>query len=370
VRHVVAVTGAVVSLALVVGGCGSSGTDAPAGARTVKVTLTDAGCKPAKLDLPAGPTTFEVTNDGAAGVSEFEILAGSRILGEVENVAPGLNKSFSLTLEAGAYVTYCPGGAGSERGALAVKGGPATTVDPAGETAVNTYRRYVERQTGRLVPRTEAFAAAVRAGDVAKAKRLYPAARVPYEAIEPVAESFGSLDPRIDARAGDVPRARWSGFHPIEQALWVKGTTKGQAANAAQLVADVKELRSKSATLKLEPAQIANGAVELLGEVSKSKITGEEERYSHLDLVDFEANVAGAKAAFDAVTPILGGKDKALVTGIEQRFTDVESALGRYRQGDGFVSYTKLTKADTRRLSQAVDALAEPLSQVAHVVVG
>ena len=51
--------------------------------------------------------------------------------------------------------------------------------------------------------------------------------------------------------------------------------------------------------------QIANGANELLGEVSASKITGEEERYSHIDLVDFEANVEGAEAAFEAVEPLL-----------------------------------------------------------------
>ena len=44
----------------------------------------------------------------------------------------------------------------------------------------------------------------------------------------------------------------------------------------------------------LQPAQVANGSVDLLGEVAKSKVTGEEERYSHTDLGDFEANVDGA----------------------------------------------------------------------------
>ena len=58
-------------------------------------------------------------------------------------------------------------------------------------------------------------------------------------------------------------------------------------------------------TVDLQAVQIANGANELLGEVSASKITGEEERYSHIDLVDFEANVEGAEAAFEAVEPLL-----------------------------------------------------------------
>ena len=61
--------------------------------------------------------------------------------------------------------------------------------------------------------------------------------------------------------------------------------------------------------IELEPAQIANGAVELLNEVASSKITGEEDRYSHTDLWDFEANLDGAKQAFDAVRPMVAAKD-------------------------------------------------------------
>ena len=134
-------------------------------------------------------------------------------------------------------------------------------------------------------------------------------------------------------------------------------------------MADVIDLQTRVRTVKLEPAQIANGAVELLGEVSKSKITGEEERYSHIDLLDFEANVAGAKTAFEAVKPLLRGSDAALADEITTRFANVEGALEDYRRGEGFVTYTDLTKADTRKLSQAIDALAEPLSRVPSRIV-
>ena len=71
-------------------------------------------------------------------------------------------------------------------------------------------------------------------------------------------------------------------------------------------------------TVELEPAQIGNGANDLLGEVAKSKITGEEERYSHLDLLDFQANVTGARAAFDAIRPALDARDRPLAGEIEQ----------------------------------------------------
>jgi iron uptake system EfeUOB component EfeO/EfeM len=186
---------------------------------------------------------------------------------------------------------------------------------------------------------------------------------VPYERVEPVAESFGDLDPRIDARANDVPRSQWTGFHPIERKLWVQDTTKGTAKLAAGLVTDTRELQRLVRTVKLEPAQVGNGANELLGEVSKSKITGEEERYSHIDLLDFDANVEGARAAFDAIRPALVGKDPDLVAAIERRFGLVEAALRPHATADGFVPYTALAKPQVRRLSEVIDALAEPLSQ-------
>ncbi|HEX3324899.1 MAG TPA: iron uptake system protein EfeO, partial [Solirubrobacterales bacterium] len=228
----------------------------------------------------------------------------------------------------------------------------------------------LEENTDELVAKTQPFVAAVLAGDVARAKSLYPAARIPYERIEPVAESFGDLDPRIDARANDVPASEFGGFHRIEKALWEEGTAKGMAPVAKQLEADVEELQAKVKNVSLQAVQIANGANELLSEVSASKITGEEERYSHIDLVDFEANVEGAQVAFESVEPLLSAKDPKLAKEIEADFDKVYAALKPYRRGDGFVSYTELTAADTRKLAIVIDTLAEKLSQVPAQIVG
>ena len=209
-----------------------------------------------------------------------------------------------------------------------------------------------------------ALRAALAGGDVAAARRAYAKARVPYERVEPVAESFGDLDPRIDARANDVPKSQWTGFHPIERRLWVQNTTKGTAKLADGLVADTRKLQRLVRTVKLEPAQVGNGANELLGEVSKSKITGEEERYSHIDLLDFQANVEGARAAFDAIRPALagkdadaGGRDRAALRARRRR-----AAPARARP-TASSPYTALDKPQVRRLSEVIDALAEPLSQ-------
>jgi iron uptake system component EfeO len=365
---------AVSAILVTVAGCGSGGSKNAGGGRSqhVDVKLTDAGCDPAVLELRAGPTTFSVVNDGADAVSELEILDGTRILGEAENIAPGLSGEFSLTLAPGHYVSYCPGGTTSERGSIRVTGGGATAAagSAARRQAVTQYRDYVEGETGSLVRATRQFVAALRTGELARAKSLYARARIPYERIEPVAESFGNLDPAIDARAGDVPAESWTGFHPIEQILWQRGTTAGTGALGDRLVHDVNALQRRVMTVKLEPAQIANGAVELLGEVSKSKITGEEERYSHIDLVDFQANVDGARAAFEAVRPLVERTHRPLSARIAGQFDAVDRALDPYRRGaGGFVAYGELAPADTRALSRAIDALAEPLSRVGAIVV-
>jgi iron uptake system component EfeO len=349
---------------------GKRGQGGASGGRTVEVALTDAGCEPAKLDLAAGATTFKVTNKGTDKVSEFEVKQGERILGEVENVTAGLERSFSLNLRPGTYVLVCPGGSGAAEGTLTVAAGAGAGSQASASAevaaAATRYRRYVEQQTALLVARTKDFVDAVAAGDVAAAKQRYVPARIPYERIEPVAESFGDLDPAIDAREGDVPAAEWGGFHKIERALWVQDSAKGMAPVARKLLADVTQLQQLAGTVALDAPQIANGANELLGEVSKSKITGEEERYSRTDLVDFKANLDGSRAAFEAVRPALVKLDSDLVGRIEQRFDGAGRALAPYARGNAgnYVPYDRLGDSDKRRLSQSIDALAEPLSQV------
>jgi iron uptake system component EfeO len=358
--------GAAGLLALGATACGSDEETATAATESQEIgfQLTGAGCDPVDAEATAGPITFEVENASSnPDVHELEVLDGETVLGETPDLAEGDSGSFTLTLEQGEYTLLCPGSDG-EPGTLTVTGELETENSPQVKGAIADYRAYLEENTAELVEATEPFVTAVVAGDVAKAKSLYAAARIPYERIEPVAESFGSLDPKIDARENDVPASEFEGFHRIEKALWEEGTAQGMAPVAEQLLADVEELAQKVETVELQAVQIANGANELLGEVSASKITGEEERYSHIDLVDFEANVEGSEAAFEAVKPLLDESDPDLAGEIEVDFEMVFNSLEPYRTEGGFVLYTELTKADTRKLATGIDTLAENLSQV------
>lgn len=239
---------------------------------------------------------------------------------------------------------------------------------PELDAAARRYQDYVDGQSELLVERTREFVAAVKAGDIEEAKRLYAPSRVPWERIEPVAEKFGTLDPEVDAREGDVPDGQWTGFHRIEKALWAEGTTEGQSGYASELMSDVERLEREVDDVKLQASDPVFGAVELLNEVSATKITGEEERYSHTDLYDIAANVEGAEVAFDFVKPVVQRQDPGLVAEIETRFRDVEQEIKPYRRGDGWVSYEKVNEEQRREFSQKIDALAEPLSRVGRVL--
>ncbi len=176
--------------------------------------------------------------------------------------------------------------------------------------------------------------------------------------------------PEVDTREGDIPKQQWTGFHRIEQALWVEDTAEGQAEYATELMSDVERLEREVDNVKLQASDPVFGAVELLNEVSATKITGEEDRYSHTDLYDIAANVEGAEVAFDFVKPVVRKQDPELVREIEARFEDVEREIEPYRRGDGWVSYEKVDGEQRRELSQKIDALAEPLSGVGRVLTG
>jgi iron uptake system component EfeO len=261
------------------------------------------------------------------------------------------------------------GGTGGKGEKIAVTSS-ALTADPKLAGAVASYQAYVAREADGLAAGTAEFVAAVKANDVAKARSLFPVARTHWERIEPVAESFGDLDPAIDARENDVEAGQeWTGFHKIEKDLWTAGDVSADGAIADKLLVDVKEIVTRSKAVRLSPVQLANGSKELLDEVATRKITGEEDRYSRTDIWDFAANVEGARVAVDSLRDALSQRDAALVGELDAKFTAVHAALDRHRTGDGWKPYTDLSAGDLKELSDVVNGLAEPISKVAAAVV-
>jgi iron uptake system component EfeO len=257
---------------------------------------------------------------------------------------------------------------------------PAKSASAAAtESALNTgepptaatvrYQRYITQEARSLLESTRQFVERVKSGDAQGAKTLYPVARTHWERIEPVAESFGDLDPKIDGREEVIADGMaFTGFHRLERDLWVDGLQPDSGTVADQLLADVTDLVQRAPTVELTALQLANGAKELLDEVATGKITGEEDRYSHTDLWDFRANVDGSAAAIAALRPLLASRAPDLLASVDERFRSLGLLLEQHRYGDGYVLYTTLDDDEVRRLSAAVDAVSEPVSQVADIV--
>jgi iron uptake system component EfeO len=358
---------------LALAACGGKTDDTTADAGgPIAVKATDTACDVAKTTLEAGTHVFAISNSGAKVTEFYVYAAGDRVMGEVENITPGLSRELRVELPAGTYQATCkPGMVGTGiRNALTVSGSAAAlTADAALAQATASYTRYITAQSEALVQRTTEFANAVKAGDIAKSKSLYPIARTYYERIEPVAEIFGDLDPKVDGREdGATKELPFTGFHRLEKDLWVNGDVSKDGAIADQLVRDVKEVVTRAKDEKLTPLQLANGAKELLDEVANGKITGEEERYSHTDLWDFAANLEGSQAAVSALRPTLEQRDPALVKQIDAAFATAEAELNKHRAGGGWKLQTQLSQAELKGLSDTINALAEPISKIAGVI--
>lgn len=391
IKPLIASAGAAVTLLALAGCVPNSTGDASGSAITVDSTKDD--CVVSASTASSGSLTFSVTNSGDQ-VTEFYLLAddGLRIVGEVENVGPGISRDLVVQAQPGDYFTVCkPGmvGDGVGRAAFSVTG---DRVELAGDlqeqvdAAALNYVAYIKDQVGQLVVGTQTFVDAYLAGDDETARSLYATTRANYERIEPVAESFGDLDPAIDFREADVPAdEEWTGWHRIEKDLfpptaaenggteYVALTPDERSYYAEKLVADTGLLYDavNAADYTVTIDAISNGAIGLMEEVASGKITGEEEIWSHTDLWDFQANLEGAKVAYEGVRDIVEPKDPELVATLDERFASLQETLSEYGSLEsGFTYYDELTPEQVKQLADGVSALGEPLSQLTAVLVG
>jgi iron uptake system component EfeO len=372
----------VLAAALAAGCSSSNEPSASAGSSSIAVASGDSSCEVAKASLPAGRHTFEVSNDASQVTEVYVYAPGDRIMGEVENVGPATKRNLIVDLPAGDYEVACkPGMVGNGiRTALAVSGeAPAAqSLDEQLRTAVDAYRRYVRTETRALVDTTATFTGAIDAGSMREARRAYVPARLHYERIEPIAESFGDLDPLIDMRADDATGGTpFVGFHALERLLFERKTLDGTRPLAAALRKNVARLNRVVDSVEITPLTMGNGAKSLLDEVAKSKVTGEEERYSRIDLLDFAGNVDGAKYVYGALRPALEARDPRLVATLDRRFPALTELLDRHRaeagdrgyvDGSPYVSYDALTPRQVKALAVEVDAISEPLGRISGVV--
>ena len=356
---------------------------APAGAeakqRTVNISLTPNGCAPKPAKVTTGQIQFNVANKNAGAVSEAELRTKdlSHILGEQENLTPGLSGGFALIVQPGKYVINCPG-ASQQHAAFTVTG-KAKVVSAQTKslltTAATGYSTYVNQQVAGLVSSTQALCAAINTGNLTQAQQAYPPARAYYERIEPVAEVWGTLDTAIDGRIDNpvTNPADLTGFHRIEEIMWTDSTLAGASQYCSQLVTNEQQLQTLVSTASYNAVTMASGATDLINEAGTAKISGEEERYSNTDFVVFQANVDGALEVVHLLQPYLKQADPSLLTQINQQRAAVEKAVAPYKatpgyDNTGYVEYSQVLDPQRRVLSAKVQAFAEALSKMSGQV--
>ncbi|MDP9513995.1 MULTISPECIES: iron uptake system protein EfeO [Pseudomonas] len=232
---------------------------------------------------------------------------------------------------------------------------------------ISDYKIYVTEQLDELASHTQEFTDAVKQGDLASARKLYAPTRVYYESIEPIAELFSDLDAAIDSRVDDheqgVKAEDFTGFHRLEYSLFSENSTEGLGELADGLNKDVKDLQTRVAGLTFPPEKVVGGAAALLEEVAATKISGEEDRYSHTDLYDFQGNIDGARKIVDLFRGQIAKQDPAFVAKVDKNFATVNKILAKYKTPDGgFMTYDKVKENDRKALIGPVNTLAEDLS--------
>ncbi|MHC5725405.1 MAG: iron uptake system protein EfeO [Nostoc sp.] len=336
------------------------------------LSVTDQGCEPNQLSVTSGQNNFVLTNKSSKPV-EWEILSGVKVVEEKENIAPGFVQKLKTNLQPGDYDMAC-GLRSNPKGKITVKAGGDSqakgTVDQGQLVgAIAEYKVYVTKEIDQLVTKTKILTDAVIAGDLPKAQKTYASAHLHYERTEPVAELFSDLDKSMDSRADDFAKKEadphFTGYHRLEKALFQDKTTKGMKPYAEKLQKDAVDLQKRIATLTIEPKNMVGGAADLIEEVGKTKISGEEDRYSRTDLWDFSANVDGSQKIVELLRPVIQKANPELLGRVDANFTKVDQQLAKYKTPDGgFVNYNKVSDTDKKEMKTAIASLAEDLSQL------
>ena len=335
-----------------------------------KVVVGERSCEPADFALPAGRATFEIHNASSRPI-EWEILDRVMVVEERENIAPGFHSLLTAKLKPGSYAITC-GLLSNPRGVLTVTPSAESEAERARPpiTAfigpLSEYKVYLAAQSGLLVEAAARLEQAVRAADVEAAKAAWLAARLPYKRIEPVsgriADLENAIDPLPDYLAGREADPAFTGFHRLEYGLWRQGTAEGLVPVAERLSADVAALKERLKALKLQPEELAGTALRQAQRLGDGQLRDGENAYAGSDLAEIAANLDGMEKSVMLLKPLLAEAAPDAAAGIDKGFAEARTALGRHRDGNGYLPYGGLDAGAREALAATFRALAGAIS--------
>jgi iron uptake system component EfeO len=324
--------------------------------------------------VPAGRASFRIVNRSDRAV-EWEILDGVLVIEERENIAPGLSQVINANLLPGDYTITC-GLLSNPRGTLHVT--PTAASDAAAKARpsmvafvgpLSEFRVYLSSQGTALIKAVTALDQAIEAGDLSQAQALYLPARTAYQRLAPAAQRLAELDNAINARADYFEKreqdADFSGFHRLEFALFQQRNLEGLAPVAQRLLADVTTLKQQLLAQTLPPEQLVSIVVRnlnTLGDVRAA--SGEEERYSHIDLNGFAGNLDAARKVVELLRPLLTKSAAELLPTIDTALNAFDTELNGFRVNDGYASYDSVSAEQRKQIADKAKALADALDGI------
>ena len=340
----------------------------------IAVIIHAHACEPNALTVPAGRASFRIINRSDRAV-EWEILDGVLVVEERENIAPGLSQVINANLLPGDYAITC-GLLSNPRGTLHVT--PTAESDAQAKAKpsmvafigpLSEFRVYLSSQGSALVKAVTALQQAIDAGDLAQAQALYVPAREAYQRLAPAAQRLAELDNAINARA-DYFESReqdpaFSGFHRLEYGLFEQHTLGDLTPIAQRLLADVTTLKQQLLAQSLPPEQLVSILVRNLNSLADVRAaSGEEERYSHLDLNGFAANLEVARKVVDLMRPLLAKSAADLLPGIDSAINAFAAQLDGLQVDGHYPTYDSVTADQRQQIADKAKALAAALDGI------
>lgn len=340
----------------------------------IAVIIHAHACEPNALTVPAGRASFRIINRSDRAV-EWEILDGVLVVEERENIAPGLSQVINANLLPGDYAITC-GLLSNPRGTLQVT--PTAESDAQAKAKpsmvafigpLSEFRVYLNSQGSALIKAVSALEQAIAAGDLSQAQALYLPAREAYQRLAPAAQRLAELDNAINARADYFEKREqdpaFSGFHRLEYGLFAQHSLDGLAPIAQRLLSDVTALKQQLLAQSLPPEQLVSILVRNLNSLADVRAaSGEEERYSHLDLNGFAANLAVTRKVVELMRPLLTKSAADLLPGIDSAISAFAGQLDGLQVDGNYRTYDSVTADQRQQIADKAKALAAALDGI------
>jgi iron uptake system component EfeO len=369
----VAAGAAVTALATALTACGGGG-----GQPSNVIDVSSNECGGAWSVPGPGWHTLQISNQGTGG-GEIDLVnpANGAIYYEIENSGPGTVNPISIDFGSGRYALVCLfSDTNPLQGATVTVGGHATGTPAVLPVTYNdliplakAYQAEEETALRLLARETATLDAAVRAGNLAEARRDWLTAHLQYETLGDAYDAFGNFDTEIDGRADatGVTSPQWTGFFRLEYGLWHGQPLASLAGVAGTLNKDTDALVTWWKTQQVPLADLGRRAHEVIENALEFQLTGHDDYGSGTTLASTAAAITASRVLLALLRPLLAARYQGLPA-VYAGLSQLQSLLTKERLPNGWwVPVSALPVAARQAIDAACGQLLRELAPVASI---